>query len=76
MWQQFSRVNDVDSVVQKIDIGMPQGSCLEPLLFLVYINDLPQVVLNSSVTMYGDDTSLSMRNKNLADPNEAIDKDL
>ena len=56
--KQFCRVNGVDSNVGEIEVGVPQGSCLGPLLFLIYINDLPQAVQDSSVTMYADDTSL------------------
>ena len=56
--KQFSRVNGVDSSIGDINIGVPQGSCLGLLLFLVYINDLPQSVQRSTVSMYADDTSL------------------
>ena len=56
--KQFCRVNGVDSNVGEIEVGVPLGSCLGPLLFLNYINDLPQTVQASSVTMYADDTSL------------------
>ena len=47
-----------------------------PLLFLIYINDLPQAVQDSSVTMYADDTSLCHQSHDLTQLNEAISSDL
>ena len=72
----FCRVNGVDSDVGEIEVGVPQGPCLGQLLFLVYINDLPQAVQGSSVTMYADDTSLCHQSHDLTQLNEAINSDL
>ena len=62
--------------VQNIKIGVPQGSCLGPLLFLICINDLPKIVNNSSAFMYADDISLSFMNDNLVRLNKALNTDL
>ena len=74
--KQFCRVNGVDSDIGEIEVGVPQGSCLGPLLFLIYINDLPEAVQGSSVTMYADDTSLCYQSHDLTQLNEAINSDL
>ena len=73
---QFTRVNGIDSEVENINIGVPQGSCLGPLLFLIYINDLPKFVKNASVYMYADDTSLSFKADNISRLSEALTEDL
>ena len=74
--KQFCRVGGIVSKTDHIEVGVPQGSCLGPLLFLIYINDLPSSVQSSMVSMYADDTSLSYKSKNLTQLNEAINDDL
>ena len=74
--KQFCRVNGVSSKTEGIDVGVSQGSCLGPLLFLIYINDLPQAVQNSTVSMYADDTSLCYQSSDINELNEAINIDL
>ena len=73
--KQFCRVNWVDAEIGDIEVGVPQGSCLD-LLFLVYINDLPQAVQDSKLFVYADDTSLCYQSHDLTRLNEAINSNL
>ena len=52
-------VHGVSSGVENVTCGVPQGSTLGPLLFLLYMNDLP-LNTNSKVNLFADDTNLIM----------------
>ena len=56
--------------------SVPQGSCLGPSLFLIYINDLPEVANTSPVSMYADDKSLTFQSQDISQLNETINDDL
>ena len=51
-------VNGMVSEPQRIDFGVPQGSALGPLPFIMYVNDISHVVRYSNVEQYADDTLL------------------
>ena len=74
--RQFCRANGVDYKIETIETGAPQGSCLGPLLFPLYINDLPHALNTSSVSMYADDASLCSRSTDLKVLNGALNEDL
>ena len=74
--EQFCRVNGVASDIQDVEVGVPQRSCLGPLLFLIYINDLPLAVQGSTVSMYADGTSLCHQALNMTQLKGAINNDL
>ena len=57
--KQYCRVNGTTSSIENVDIGVEQGSCLGPPLFLLYINDLPFALKRAKATMYADDTAIS-----------------
>ena len=58
-------VNGVESDFLKVNSGVPQGSILGPVLFLVYINDIVNATNYFSIRLFADDTSLTVAGKDL-----------
>ena len=56
--QQFVELNNTKSTLKVIRTGVPQGSIIGPLLFIIYINDLATASTKLSSIMYADDTTL------------------
>ena len=61
--RQLVKLVDKQSSVAIVRHGIPQGSILGPLLFIVFINDLPLYVTSSRIDLYADDTTLTSSTK-------------
>ena len=63
--KQYVSVNGHTSEYLNISCGVPQGSVLGPLLFLIYINDLPNVSKHSRFYLFAHDTNIYFEAKDL-----------
>jgi Reverse transcriptase (RNA-dependent DNA polymerase) len=58
--QQQVKIDDYISECHPTNIGLPQGSVLAPILFVLYINDINKILQHSTVNLFADDTALSV----------------
>ena len=59
--------NNVQSQTLDITCGVPQGSVLGPLLFLVYVNDIANCLTHSKLISFADDTTVFFSSKCIND---------
>ena len=58
--QQYCSLNGKKSKKMEVTCGIPQGSCLGPLLFIVYLNDFERCLKYSKANIYADDTNIAI----------------
>ena len=74
--KQFVFHNGESSKLQSINCGVPQGSVLGPLLFLLYINDLPNVSNILQLYLFADDTNIYYEANSLENLELIINREL
>lgn len=60
---QFVSFDGIESNINSINIGVPQGSVLGPLFFIIYLNDLAFLSLKGKLKLFADDSSFLYNNK-------------
>ena len=71
--KQYTEIEDIASDILPIQIGVPQGSILGPILCIIYVNDFSQCSNKFDFIMYADDTTLSSTVNSFGDNNFSVD---
>ena len=74
--QQCTSIDGVHSELMRVTVGVPQGSILGPLLFIAFINDMPDVLSKSKVVLYADDTAVMYNSNSRDDIEDVLNKEL
>ena len=69
-------LDNVKSEIQHVHCGVPQGSILGPLLFLVFFNDFPDVLLRADIIQFADDTVIYFSSNNFHVIENVLNKEL
>ena len=74
--EQYVSVNGYNSSNRNVTCGVPQGSVLGPLLFLIYINDIPNTSSKLAFYLFADDTSIYFESGNLEQLQKVVNCEL
>jgi len=61
--RQYTAIGDNSSEVNVIKCGVPQGSVLRPLLFLIYVNDIHNAIPEVNIKLFADDTNMLVHSR-------------
>jgi hypothetical protein len=74
--KQFVSYKETNSVHHGVACGVPQGSVLGPLLFIIYTNDLPNSINHSNCILFADDTTIFLSSEHILDLKNKIEDDM
>ena len=74
--RQITSINDTLSTSLPVTVGIPQGSILGPLLFIIYVNNMPNVIKHCKIILYADDTLLCCSSTLANDIKKYVNEDL
>ena len=74
--KQYVFYNGIASEMEKIACGVPQGSVLGPLLFLIYVNDLPNISTKLKFYLFADDTNIYYDSEDLVQLEKTVNEEL
>ena len=75
-WKQLVEIDGVRSNEEPVTSGVPQGSILGPLIFLLLFDTIADCLHHSQIIMYADDTVLYFSDKDVNKINNCINKDM
>ena len=71
---QFVNINGTNSTKKSLKFGVPQGSILGPLLFIIYINDIPEINRLVKFILYADDANIIITGKTIQEINQQFNE--